>query len=308
MAVAMAVTMATAWFHNAGSIWQLWALVISLQKPGSLSKMGDGISPELKAQTAASLVLLAPPQEVEDVVKAVRTIVGDCKPFEKNLRKVLLQYAKEQTVQVALPGCPVKTLITEQGDLQNGRFLCPRTHNSFTFDPLTFAVDDVSPTAPNDKEGGSVELEPWRRAIEDMLTTYIAEKFPTGAVSVFAPSSEKPMIYIYIEGNIRKQFSSGRWRSSWVIEFPKNYKGSSLNVTGDVKVQTHIFEQGNVQLMSSKKNAFEVTATSPEAFAADVAAKIAEFDTEYQFDFLYGYDCWDMRVEDEGLLEDRLSS
>ncbi|VDL81055.1 unnamed protein product [Schistocephalus solidus] len=119
----------------------------------------------------------------------------------------MLQYAKEQTVQVTLPGCPVNTLITEQGDLRNGRFLCPRTHNSFNFDPLTFAVDDVSPLEPNDKEGGSIELEPWRLAIEDKLTAYVAEKFPTGAVSVFAPSSEKPSIYIFIEGNIRKQFS-----------------------------------------------------------------------------------------------------
>ncbi|KAL7053043.1 hypothetical protein AAHC03_026278 [Spirometra sp. Aus1] len=174
--------------------------------------MGDGITPELKAQTAASLVLLAPPREVEDVVK-----------------------------------------------------------------------EDVSPVEPNDKEAGSIELEPWRQALEDKLTAYITEKFPTGAVSVFAPFSEKPsMIYIFIEGNIRKQFSSGRWRSSWVIEFPKNYKGSNLNVTGDVKVQTHIFEQGNVQLMSSKKHAFEVVAASPEALACDVTSKIAEFDTDYQ--------------------------
>ncbi|VDL81054.1 unnamed protein product [Schistocephalus solidus] len=47
-------------------------------------------------------------------------------------------------------------------------------------------------------------------------------------------------------------------------------------------MSTHIFEQGNVQLMSSKKHTFDVAAVSPEALACDVAAKIAEFDTNYQ--------------------------
>ncbi len=116
-------------------------------------------------------------------------------------------YAKEQTIQVSLPGNSQKSLVTEHGELGNGRFLCPRSHKSYTLDLYSHAVSDVQSLKPDDAEGGSVELESWRVAIEEALTTYMGQNFPKGAVSVFAPGNGKKEIVIYVEAAFQKTHS-----------------------------------------------------------------------------------------------------
>lgn len=99
----------------------------------------------------------------------------------------------------------MNTLVTEDGDLGGGRFLCPRLHQSFRLDVFTHVVDDVSPLPPDDRDGGSVKLEPWRLAIEEALTHYMGQNFPHGAVSVFAPCKSKTnCIVIFIESSFQK--------------------------------------------------------------------------------------------------------
>lgn len=117
----------------------------------------------------------------------------------------LLAYAKEQTIQVTLPGSLLNTLVTEDGDLGGGKFLCPRSHKSFRLDVFTHEVDNVSPHPPDDGEGGSIKLEPWRAAVEESLTQYMSQNFPHGAVSVFSPGKSKnPCILVYIESSFQK--------------------------------------------------------------------------------------------------------
>ena len=56
----------------------------------------------------------------------------------------------------------------------------------------------------------------------------------------------------------------------WALE----YKICSL--------QTHIYENGNVQLLSSKKFEFDVTASSPKSLGQEICTKITESDSKYQ--------------------------
>uniref|UniRef100_A0A5K3ERG4 F-actin-capping protein subunit alpha n=1 Tax=Mesocestoides corti TaxID=53468 RepID=A0A5K3ERG4_MESCO len=247
--------------------------------------MGDEISADERTEIAASLVLLAPPNQTKEVVRDVKVLVGDNPLIEKKILKALLMYAKEQTVQVSLPGSSVNSLVTEHGELGNGRFLCPRSHKSYKLDLYSYSVDDVRPLDPDDGDGGSVELEPWREAIEAALTTYMGKNFPNGAVSVFAPANPKnPELIVYIESSFQKSHITGRWRSRWILTVPGSIKGASCPVSGEIKIQTHMFEEGNVQLLSSKKFDFEVVAKSPVFLANDLRAKITDCDADYQFE------------------------
>ncbi|KAL5964542.1 F-actin-capping protein subunit alpha-2 [Taenia solium] len=245
--------------------------------------MGDGISAEERAEIGASLVLLAPPRQTSEVVKDVKVLAGENPLIEGKILKCLLKHAMEQTIQVTLPESSMNTLVTEHGHLGDGKFLCPRSHRSFRLDLLTHSVHDVSPLKPDDSGGGSIKLEPWRAAIEDALTAYMGQNFPEGAVSVFAPADPKnPSIVIYVESSFHRNYRSGRWKSRWTLAIPDKIEGATCHGSGEIRIQTHIFEEGNVQLLSSKSFTFEVVAKSPEHLGRGVCKKITACDADYQ--------------------------
>ena len=74
-------------------------------------------------------------------------------------------------------------------------------------------------------------------------------------------SSEKP--------NLRSYWA-GRWTSTWSVKW-----GSTVEVTGEIKIQAHYFEDGNIQLHTNRP--ITQTASLPAAGSeADVAKAIVK--------------------------------
>ena len=76
-----------------------------------------------------------------------------------------------------------------------------------------------------------------------------------------------------------RNFWSGNWRSEWTVVLGD---GEAL-VSGAVKVRAHYFEDGNVQLQTSKTcGEATVAAASPADLGAAVAAFVEAAETDLQ--------------------------
>ncbi|XP_055342812.1 F-actin-capping protein subunit alpha-like [Paramacrobiotus metropolitanus] len=244
-----------------------------------MATYGETVTEEDKVNIVSRFLLHAPPGEFNEVFNDVRTLLNDDTLLKEKLSGTFAQYNKDQFTPVRLEGVDEAVIISEHNDLGRHRFYDPRSKRSFRFDHLRKEASDIQ-----QQEIGDARVESWRSAFESHFSSYVDNYYKHGVCTVFAKADGGQFtVVVAIEDHQfqPKNYWNGRWRSQWSLTFSPG-SDSSVELRGIIKVQVHYYEDGNVQLVSSKEIKDEVTITNETETAKNVCQIVLDAENDYQ--------------------------
>jgi F-actin-capping protein subunit alpha len=176
-------------------------------------------------------------------------------------------------------------LVTKYGEVNAGEYLDPAAGVVFGFDHIRQA-----PTGSTRAEGGVMDksIEGHRKAFEGAAAQYVAEHYMNGASAVYgAKEGGQSNLTICISSAKfnPNNFWNGRWRSVWTCVV----SGNKANLSGNLKINVHYYEDGNVQLNTEATKTVAVTGNDPNSLAAAALQAIKKIESEFHAALEHSY-------------------
>ncbi|RAR13567.1 f-actin-capping protein subunit alpha [Stemphylium lycopersici] len=241
----------------------------SMSMTPTLGPKRIGLQAMSRTAALSSFIDSAPPGELADVTKAIKSILGD-ESVQNELSPAFQKYNEEQFTTTKLPGGSTEVLVSQYNSLGDGRYYDIDTQSSFDFDHATGKASAVQSYVVESQHDELL------KSLNKSLSSHAAEHYPKSSYGVYpVPSSPSSLAIVTVANKYSPtNYWNGRWRSSYI------YDTSSGSITGSIKVDVHYYEDGNVRLFTTK----EVSVSASGANAPDVMRKIAAEEKRYQED------------------------
>ncbi|KAJ8752507.1 hypothetical protein K2173_004795 [Erythroxylum novogranatense] len=244
------------------------------------------LSQKQKKEIAKWFLLNSPAGEIQYVAKDLKSILNDERAYEEAALEAFPLYNKSHLICLQFPDRTADVLLTAYNQLDENKFLDPRTAQVATVDHVKQVCTKVRPAA--DEELASPFIEEYRWALDSELLKYVDEAYAKGVCSVYCVSGkdvEGPgsdfalVVVISAVRNSPQNFCNGSWRSIWNIEFKDDTQ--ILEIRGKLQVVAHYFEEGNVQLDASHDCKDSTLFQAPDDTAVTIVNIIRHHEAEY---------------------------
>jgi len=231
--------------------------------------MGDQVSPEEVVEIVTGFLLNSPPGEFMEVVTDVRGLLSDESVLNTSAPATFREYNTDQMFEVQSPGNTHKVLLTKEGEITANEYLDPKGNQVIQFDHIR---QEVTGSRPIHGELDH-DCEPYRAAFDTAAAAYTAEHYQCGASTVYAKKEGGQFVVTVCLSSYKfnpTNYWNGRWRSQWTCKFSA---GGQIQLNGQVRVNVHYYEDGNVQLTTDTPKSAGVPGGANPAAVADAAVK-----------------------------------
>jgi len=242
--------------------------------------MSEGASAESKLNIATYFIMSSPTGEADDVVADVGKLVADPKTLTKDATVgILKDYNCEQLVWAADPedAKGPSILVSSYGQVGDNLYVDPNTGRVLKFDHVKRKFTEVT----DKKQKLEGDVAKYRAAVQKSVDDYLTKQYKSGKVAAAVYGADNGTLTICITAkNVNlSNFWTGGWRSVYTISVGK--KGST-ELKGNIKVQVHYFEDGNVQLHTNIDPKTNVTVADEDATGTAVSKALMKLETDFQ--------------------------
>jgi len=240
--------------------------------------MSYQVSDDEKRNITVNFLKSSPPGEFIEVFTDVRKLLNNDGLLNSVAPNSFKEYNIDQYLVVSHQ--ELKGIVSQYGEIPStsNTYLEPSTHKAFSFDHIKQTITGVS-----DAPGNLIDndVEPWRVALEGVALQYVNDYYQDAGHGVVYGSKAggKPTLTFLISSGLfnPNNFYNGRWRSTYVITI----SGGQATIRGNIRVNVHFYEEGNVQLVSNVNKDANVPANNPEAFAKAAVDAIMKIEQDF---------------------------
>ncbi|KAG0316754.1 F-actin-capping protein, partial [Dissophora globulifera] len=170
----------------------------------------------------------------------------------KSTRKLSRKEIKEkQKRRAAAKKRGEEVLVSKHGQIDSDHFLHPKTNKVFKLDHFRQIASD-----PEDHTVDE-EMEELRKVVEKDVEDYVGDRYAEGVLAVYGAQGVITIAIVHNKYS-PSNFWNGRWRSVWTLDT------ATGEVKGSLKCKVHYYEDGNVQLETSKEVEDKLSKSSSE--------------------------------------------
>ncbi|CAK7225538.1 F-actin-capping protein subunit alpha [Sporothrix curviconia] len=231
------------------------------------------------AEIVSSFVEGAPPGELASVIADIESLTISKPRLFDGLAPSFAKYNEDQFATVQLPGSaagsqPAIVSVDSRAEADStDRYYDPSSATSFAFDHRT----QKASAAQSHAIEGDLATSTLKA-----LATYVRDHYERPAFGVYPLADDSSKIAILIVSNkySPQNFWNGRWRSRYV------YDPATNTLEGNIRVDVHYYEDGNVRLLTDKPQSVTLSSASGPAIAREIAALEKAYQEELNKKFL----------------------
>ncbi|CDM37073.1 hypothetical protein DTO013E5_9349 [Penicillium roqueforti] len=214
-------------------------------------------------ELASSFIEGAPPGELADVVADVQALTSEGEDIIPSLLPAFKRYNEAQLATVKLPGSSQEVIVSEFNELEDNRYFDPESQTSFEIDHTTQTASAAQSYALESEHADLI------KSLLKSFGVHAREHYPNCSYGVYPIENDSAVAIVLVANRYSpNNFWNGRFRA--IYQLPVSSSSSTL--TGNIHVDVHYYEDGNVALNTTKPISIPIPSVSAESIVSRIAA------------------------------------